>query len=65
MNTWPTEESDALLEDWDRLFPAGLSDEAATALLRFVDALRSLLESRYGAQARAHQIRSADPHPPF
>lgn len=60
-----SEEADALLEDWDQLFPAGLSDEAATALLRLVDALGSLLESRYGAQARALRIRSADPHPPF
>ncbi|MCY0871395.1 MAG: hypothetical protein OWQ56_01555 [Acidithiobacillus caldus] len=65
MKAPPIDEADALLEDWDRLFPAGLSDEAAAALLRFVDALGSLLESRYGAQARAHRIRSAEPHPPF
>ena len=65
MKAPPIDETDALREDWGQLFPAGLSDEAAAALLRFVDALGSLLESRYGAQARAHQIRSADPHPPF
>ncbi|AEK57408.1 conserved hypothetical protein [Acidithiobacillus caldus SM-1] len=65
MKAPPIDEADSLQEDWDRLFPAGLSDEAAATLLRFVDALGSLLESRYGAQARAHQIRSADPHPPF
>ncbi|AIA54065.1 hypothetical protein [Acidithiobacillus caldus] len=65
MKAPPIDEADALLEDWDRLFPAGLSDEAAAALLHFVDALGSLLESRYGAQARAHRIRSAESHPPF
>lgn len=65
MKAPPIDEADALREDWDRLFPAELSDEAAATLLRFVDALGSLLERRYGAQARAHRIRSAEPHPPF
>jgi hypothetical protein len=65
MKTPPIDEADSLQEDWDQLFPAGLSDEATPVLLHFVDALGSLLESRYGAQARAHRIRSAESHPPF
>ena len=44
------DEAEALLEDWARLFPQNLSDEAAAALSQFVTALSSLIESRYGRQ---------------
>ena len=54
----PTDEADALLEEWTRLFPPDLSDEAAAALSQFVTALASLVESRYG-----RQISRRQPHP--
>ncbi len=44
------DEAEALLEDWSLLFPPDLSDEAAAALIQFVTALSSLMESRYGRQ---------------
>lgn len=53
------DEADALLEDWARLFPPGISDEVAAALSQFVAALASLLDSRYGRQISRHR----HPHP--
>ena len=53
------DEADALLEDWARLFPPDISDEAAAALSQFVTALASLVESRYG-----RQVSRRRPHPP-
>ncbi|MHB0873390.1 MAG: hypothetical protein ACYC2J_09965 [Acidithiobacillus ferrooxidans] len=57
----PMDEADALLEDWARLFPQDLSDEAAAALGQFVTALSSLVESRYGRQINRHRDHS-QPH---
>ena len=47
---------------WHRLFPDGLSDEAATALARFLYDLAMACESRYLVQIqRHHRGRPAQP----
>lgn len=55
--------------DPDPLFPAGLSDEAATALCDFLHDLAAAADSRYLAQIlryrRQHQATPFDPDHPW
>ena len=53
---------------WHRLFPDGLSDEAATALARFLYDLAMACESRYLVQIQRHhrgQHSLYDPQRPW